>query len=368
MLFSYGSVVTGNLFYDRKEMQKSVEDFVEAKQAFMLKAPRRFGKTSLIKHVLEKKEIDYFYIDFRKTPRLELFNNHLLEYIYKQAGVKGTLLQIKENVMSFLRANKTTLKINLELFEASVELFQKEGPSDCERMADILDLAEQFAKDLDVTFYIVLDEFQDIKKLHTNSNEDILEMMRGAMQQHKNICYSFLGSNMTIMTEIFENSKSGFYNFCRKLKLESFDINEIIPEIKKAFKKIEVAFDKENDLKNVLIRLKGHPANTIMVMQNLEFQVKSDSIILIKQEHINKAYHNAVGEMNDLISEYIKEIKTKEHLHDVIYRMANNEEQILEPSPKQQKYKLLEKMGYITKVATGRYEIIDGFLEEDLRS
>jgi len=70
--------------------------------------------------------------------------------------------------------------------------------------------------------------------------------------------------------------------------------------------------------------------------------------------------------MSDLISEYIKEIKTKEHLHDVIYRMASGESQILDANSLRQKRAYLVDMGYIRRKSRGVYEIIDGFLKDEL--
>jgi AAA+ ATPase superfamily predicted ATPase len=366
MLFRYGSAVTGKFFYDRSDIQKRIGTLLVGGQSFMLKAPRRYGKTSLLKNVLQKKKFDYFYADFRKTPRLELFNNKLLEYLYSKMGIKGALKQLKENAVSFLLTHKTTVKVTLPLFEASVELFGSSDVREDERMVQILDLIEQTAKELDETFYIVLDEFQDVKKLSGVDKLDILEMMRGAMQQHENVCYMFAGSHMTLMTEIFENRKSPFFNFSRKFVLDGFDIDELQKELLKAFKSEGIVFESDELLLRLLDSLKGHPANTMLVMQLLENLVIEEDIKLITDSFIIKAYNEAREEMSDLISEYIKEIKTKEHLHDVIYRMASGEPQVLDSNSLRQKRAYLVDMGYIRRKERGVYEIIDGFLEEEL--
>jgi len=366
MLFQYGKAVSGNFFYDRNRAQAEVKKLLKSKQSFMLKAPRRYGKTSLIKQVLSKNEIDYFYIDLRKIPRLELFNEKLIDYIYSQVGIKGFLQKIKGNIIGFLREHKATIKINVELFEASVELFTREDISECERLVDALDMAEKFADDLGRTFYIVMDEFQDIKR-HGCKKMDVLEMMRGVMQHHDSMCYIFLGSHMTMMTEIFENKKSPFFNFCRKINLKAFDIDEIADELIDAFKTKQAVFENSNDLKAVLHRLKGHPANTMMVMQNLEFAVDDMEVKLISRADVEGAYQLAFEECTDLIGEYLREIQTKEHLHDVIYRIASKEKQALDSKLIYQKFSFLEKMGYLRKIARGEYEIIDGFLEDSLK-
>ena len=104
----------------------------------------------------------------------------------------------------------------------------------------------------------------------------------------------------------------------------------------------------------------------MLVMQLLENLVIEEDIKLIIDSFITKAYNEAREEMSDLISEYIKEIKTKEHLHDVIYRMASGEPQVLDSNSLRQKRAYLVDMGYIRRKERGVYEIIDGFLEEEL--
>ena len=365
MLFQYGKVVTGSHFYDRKEMQKKVLNFLKSGQSFMLKAPRRYGKTSLIKEVMRENNLDCFSIDFRKTPRLELFNDMLLEYIYSKMGIKGAIGQMKENAIAFLRQHKTTVGIKTDIFETSVEFFSNDKTSQDIRLTRALDFLENVAKEMNTRFYVFFDEFQDVKKI--TSEFDILELMRGAIQHHEHICYIFAGSNMTMMTEVFENKKSPFYNFCRKLKLDAFDITELAKEIQAALRKKKIAFASDELLLLLLQRLKGHPANTMLVMGIIESKMMDTQKIMIDQAIINEAYEEALEEMGDLISEYLKEIRTKEHLHDVLFRMANGEEQVLEPSSLQQKRKYLVDMGYLLHIDRGEYQIIDGFLEEDLK-
>ena len=365
MLFSYGRVVTGKQFYDRSKMQKKIQGYLNSSQAFMIKAPRRFGKTSLIKHVLVSNNIDYLYIDFRKTPRIEVINEMLIEFIYAQMGIKGALKQLQKNITSFLIQNKTNVKVNIGLFEASVELLSDVAQTQEEKLSSLLDLAQKVASELGVTFYCVMDEFQDIKKL--SSNYDLLELLRGTIQHHENVCYIFAGSHTTMMTEIFESKKSPFYNYCRRVELESFNIEELAREVTEAFKSIKVMFDSHESLLELLKRLKGHPANTMLVLSSLELFVIEDETVIIKQEHIDKAYDEAFDEMSGLINEYLRDIKSKEHLHDVIYRMANNEEQVLEASSLHQKKRYLVDMGYLRREERAEYKIIDGFLEDDLK-
>jgi AAA+ ATPase superfamily predicted ATPase len=365
MLFQYGKVVTGKYFFDRTQMQRQMREFVRMNQSFMLKAPRRFGKTSLIAHLLKKDNIEYLYIDFRKTPRVEIVNEKIIEHLYLKMGIRGALKKLQENAISFLLANRTTLSFKTGVLDASVELFSNSSLTQENKFIEYLDMLNQLAVDKGENFYIVLDEFQDIKKI-ASDNVDILERLRGALQHHSNLCYIMAGSNMSMMTEIFENSKSGFFNSCRKLNLEPFNIEELCKELIDAFKGKKIIFEKEDDLKDLLLRLKGHPANTILVMQNIEILSQQKELKFLTTQDLEEAYMRAFEELSDLINEYLKEIKSKEHLHDVIFRMARGENQLLDANSLRQKRGILLKMGYIGKLERGKYYIVDGFLEEDL--
>ena len=320
--------------------------------------------SSLLRKVSDL-EITPFYIDLRRISRLEQFNEALLEYAYSKIGVTGVIKQLSNNLMTFLKTHRTTLKINVEILETTVELFAQENSTVFDYFANTLSIAHQIAKESNQHFYMVLDEFQDIKRF-SSKEIDLLELMRAEIQHHSNITYVFLGSHMSIMTEIFENKKSPFFNFTRKLQMKPFELEELNDQILTAFKTLRVIFADDNDLCELLEKLGGHPANTMLVMQNIENIVKRDNVEVITQELIIKAYEDAYDELTDLFVEYLRDIQTKEHLHDVMYRLAKDEKQLLDSKLIYHKYSLLLEMGYIQKVEKGHYQIIDSLFKKFL--
>ncbi|MDD5203334.1 MAG: ATP-binding protein [Sulfurimonas sp.] len=363
MLFAYGRVVTGKYFYDRTKMRSDIKKLIDGGQSFMLKAPRRYGKTSLIKQLLQNDNKTYFYTDFRKVPRLELFNKQLLEYAYSLMGIEGAIKQLLENAFTFLNSHRATVSVAVGIFEASVELFAS-NKSEEDKFVAILKLLDQISKDKNETIYIVFDEFQDVIKM--SKDADIMELLRGEIQHHENICYMFAGSNMTMMTKVFENKKAPFYNFCRKKTLEPFDKEELGKEVVKAFKEKKIVFENDLIIKDLIERCGGHPANTMLVLQSIENHMEDEDIKMITKEIIDSCYKDARFEMNDLVVEYLKEIGNKEHLHDVIFRDANKQEHVLSASSLQQKRKALVDMGHLQKIDRGEYVIIDNFLRDEL--
>jgi hypothetical protein len=326
----------------------------------MIKAPRRYGKTSLILESLKNEK--FIYIDIRRVPRVDIIPNEIVEKAYEIGGVFGIVSKIKENVVRFLSNVKLDLKIDYKIIQASAEyLSSDEKTTPCQDLIFALKTVDNIGRSLNKTITIVFDEFQDIKKFSCD-NSDILELLRGELQHLKYIHSIFLGSIETIMNEIFENKKSPFFNYCRKLKLEAFEIDELSKELIEAFTIKEVTFENNSSFKSLLEKLSGHPANTMIVMQNLYYISLENNIKKITEMELNRAFENGYYEMLDLVEQYIIEIKNKKHYHDVLYNMANNSKQTLSPQALHQVRTGLLNMGYLQKMDKGEYKIIDNFL------
>ena len=359
-MFQVGKPVTGDNFFDRTKMKREVQRYIDSQQDFMIKAPRRYGKTSLIKEVL--KDMSYVYIDIRKAYDISKIPQEILEKGYSIAGIDSIFDKVKDNVVKFLSSVKLNLKIDYKIVEASASyLSEKKDQNSCEDLIIALQTLENIAQSLNQTIILVFDEFQDIKKFKCKSG-DILEVLRGTLQHFEHIHTIFLGSIETIMTSIFENKKSPFFNYCRKLKLEEFDIDELSGEILEVFKSKNILFKDEKDLKVLLNKLNGHPANTMIVLQNLYYiSLEQNKKLIIKDDMI-EAYKNGYYEMLDLVEQYIIEIKDKKHYHNVLSNIANNQKQTLSPQALHQVRKGLLDMGYLQKIDKGEYRIIDNFL------
>lgn len=365
-MFDYGKPVTGKNFFDRNTAKKDISSFVKNGTDFMLKAPRRYGKTSLIKEVLTG--VEYIYIDFRRVPRIGLIPEELLEQGYAIAGLKGFIQKAKNNAFSLIKEAKTSVKIDIGIVELGAEatFSGNTEKTECEKIVEALKIVDKIGKDLNMKITIVYDEFQDIKRLSCD-NGDILEVLRGTLQ-HLDFLHSiFLGSIESIMTDIFENKKSPFFNYCRKMNLEPFDIEELSKDLVSAFGEKKIVFENDTILLDVLKRLGGHPANTMLVMQVLYFMTLESKRKLVKKEDIQEAYRKAYYEQMDLVTQYISEMKTKKNHHDVLYRMARGEEQVLSPQALYQVRVGLVEMGLLVQKGRDEYLISDSFLEEYLK-
>lgn len=364
-MFQVGKPVTGKEFLDRTKMINEFEKNIKNYQNLMIKAPRRYGKTSLAKEVFARTEINYLFLDYRRTPRAELIAEKIIDYVYGLAGIDGFMKKITKNVMSFFQEHSKSIKIDLKIFTYTLEFLGEEKSAN-EKLMFAFDLAEQVAEDLKVKLYFVHDEFQDVVKLNAQK-EDILELLRSTLQHQNHLCHYFLGSNESMMTRIFESKKSPFFQFCRIMNLKGFNQKELLDQLLDKFKSKMIVFESNDQLLGLLERLNGHPANTMIVMQALYYLALDKDLKLMKSNELEKAYQTGYSESIDLIERYILDISSQKHYHDVIYRMANDEEQVLKGQALNQVLKGLMAKGYIYRVERGKYQIIDGFLIDYLR-
>ena len=269
--------------------------------------------------------------------------------------------------MGGIKEARLNASIDISIIELGAEIVvEKDRSSACEAMIAALDVVEKIGESLGKKITIVFDEFQDVKRFACDDG-DILEVLRGTLQHKRHIHSVFLGSIESIMTKIFENKRSPFFNYCRKIALEPFDIPELAKELIAAFKKRKILFEKEEDFIEFLKRLGGHPANTMQAMQALYYLCLEKDLPLIKKAHLEEAYERAYYEQLDLVEQYVTEMKGRKHYYDVMYRMARGEEQELTPQALYQVRRGLVDMGLLVQKGKDHYVIADSFLEAYLK-
>lgn len=363
-MFKVGMVVSGNNFYDRSASLKKISMYLDANQHFMLKAPRRYGKSSLIKQSLLMTENKiHISLNLQSYPNIQIMTDSILNKFYSQFKIKGFIQKAKNTVIDLIDEIKCSLKIDIDFIKLSLELANKKDIDQTSRLLQALDLIHSFADKKNINIIIFFDEFQDI----LNMDNNILNPLRATIQLHKNITYIFAGSIESIMNKIFINNNSSFYKFCRIMELEAFDIKELSSEIFELFKSKNISIEIK-DINFILHKLKAHPYNTAKTIQEIYFIALEYKLSKITIKDINKAYKNAYEETKKLLISDLEKTKSYKGLYTLIYNIANNNDINL---PSASKYILLQKladMALIKKRARSDYYIPDGFMIDYLMS
>ncbi len=355
-MFNSGSPVKGKDFIDRKKHLPLFKSYLDNNQHIMIKAPRRFGKTSLIKHIFEhEKDYEFIYIDLRLNHTLDSLSKQILDKAYSFVKIENFIKQTKNSLLNLLKSIKT---ISIpDIAEVTIDLVSKEN-NPIELFIHSLDVADKIASSKEINIKIIFDEFQDITKLY---DKHILEILRSAAQHHENITYVFLGSIETIMTEIFESKSSPFFHFASVIKLEGLDIEELYQYTIKQFDKQKIIYDK-NIIHQAIKFLGGHPEYSAKVLQTLYINATLEKISIDEQAIID-AISFRIIENRAYLDEIISKLKTKKHHFEVVYEMANGIEHTLDSATLYNTRVLLENIGVIKKIEKGQYEIVDIFLK-----
>lgn len=359
LLFEVGSPVTDIEFINRKEELKQLMYYIENQQNVMIKAPRRFGKTSLIKQSLLISKPNAIYIDLKRAPALSYITEQLLNEMYKIVGVNNFFQQFKESIAKFINTVKSSVSINIfEILRVTLEKIETEKNVE-ELFLYSLDTLEKLAHENSSNIVIILDEFQDIVKL---GSDKILDKMRAVVQHHKMITYIFAGSHETLMAKIFHSKSSPFFYFCRTMSIDGLNINDLSNHILEKLKLENIVVDFA-DLKQIFLTIDGHPYYSMKFMQILHYYCSVNDIKNIDTKVLNYALDKAIFETESYLQDIITKLKSKKYHYEVLYSLVNGIRSDLSSIIIFKTYTSLVDIGIISHVKRGCYKVTDPFLK-----
>lgn len=240
--FSYGTIVKGDNFYDRKEECERIVSTLSSQNNLVLFAPRRYGKTSLVFRAIEQLELQgiiCIYFDFLPVYSIETFVNYYIHAIEKKQSNLQKLVQTISTVVRNVRP-KLTFDVNgnpefgIDLLESKVTV---------QTLSEVLDLPEKLALK-GQKIVVIFDEFQEITKFDKFGFENLL---RSKIQQ-QNVNYLFLGSRTHLLIDMFTNKKRAFYNSASHLQLNTLPREETIVFLQQKFSGAGISIDKQTAL------------------------------------------------------------------------------------------------------------------------
>lgn len=355
-MFRTGSPVKGTDFIDRKKHLPIFKEYLNNNQHVMIKAPRRFGKTSLIKQVFEhEKSYEYIYVDLRRATNLKSLANQIIEKAYAFAGIENFFYTLKKSITGLLKSIQN-VKID-DIGEITLKFLENDNLDETEYFLHSLAVVEKIAAKKDLNIKFIFDEFQDILRISDNF---ILEQLRSIMQHHEKVTYVFLGSIETIMTKIFEDKTSSFFHFARVMQLEGLDIKELYDYTRNVFDSLDVKYD--NSLIMLLEFLKGHPDYSMQVLQSIYFKIKIDNLKEINEMLCIENLKIVIDENRAYLEELIMKAKQKKYHFEVLSSIANKLTAQVNPKTLYSVHSSLEDMGLIKKIDRAEYIINDIFL------
>jgi uncharacterized protein len=258
--FRYGPIALDEAFTDRDaEVAELRQDALNG-QDVVIFAPRRFGKTSLVRRVaqeLAKRKALVAEINLMFTPTKEKLAGRLAQEIAEH--LLGLVGRAKENlrVFSGLRITPT---ISVDPVDGSFS-FSFAGSHDPEDVDATLErlfrLLPEIAAERKRPVVLIIDEFQEI----VDVDPQLTKLLRSVFQEQPEVAHIYLGSKRHLMERIFNDQNEPFWRSAKRVEL-----GVIHPD---AFRSFIVAGFRDNgrdigdDVVNRLLAMTGgHPYAT----------------------------------------------------------------------------------------------------------
>jgi len=215
--FVYGEVVPASAFVDRvRELDRLVADLAAAQKIFLI-SPRRYGKSSLIRHALAA-------MAKRGALAVEVTVSSFSSYVAFLEGYARALTAAEtraDRVRAWLRDAVRSSKA--EVAGDRVAFPNARTDRDIARLAEeVFGLPAHLARARRRRVVVALDEFQAIGGFDGGSVEHAL---RAAVQQQRDVGYVFAGSEPSLMERML-GPRRPFYKAGPVIRLDKIPADE----------------------------------------------------------------------------------------------------------------------------------------------
>lgn len=211
--FKFGSIVEGNYFTDRAQEVAYIRQYIEGPNHLILISPRRFGKSSVVRKALRESGRDSITLNLQHMVSVNDLAAALLKELFKAHPL--------EQLRHFFTHFRVIPTISSNPLTGAIEVAFQPGMDSTVVLEDVMALLDRVGGNGE-RLVIVLDEFQEILDIAPHLDKQL----RAIMQQQQQINYILLGSQESMMTDIFENKKSPFYHFGELMRLKKLPYDD----------------------------------------------------------------------------------------------------------------------------------------------
>lgn len=282
-------------FCNRERETATIADALNNGRNLTLIAPRRMGKTGLIRHSFykikeEHPDIITLYMDIFATQSLgdlvRLFASTVL-------GQLDSVPQKAMNrIMQFIRSCRPVFTFDefTGIPKVTIDINPTEEESTLKEIFEYLASSEKRC-------YIAIDEFQQITEYPEKGVEALL---RSYIQFIPNVNFIFAGSKKHVMQEMFTSSKKPFYQSTQILTIDTIDCNEYAGFAMEHFAKHNTNLPKEM-FESIYTSYSGHTWYVQYLLNRL-YGYNSD----VNMELINSARSQIIDELSYSYADLLK--------------------------------------------------------------
>ncbi|MDD3466273.1 MAG: ATP-binding protein [Campylobacterales bacterium] len=262
--FYFGNEVHNDEFCNRANELAELKTDVNNGLNILLYAPRRFGKTSLLKKLQDELKNDentkVVFFDWMSISSVEEF---LEKYFHSIASslesTSDKVLKLFKEMLQ-IRPNITMKLSNVGDVTYGVSFAKKELESSFE---DIINLPFQYTQKSGKKVVVIFDEFQEVEQF------EIEKKLRTLIQAHgSTVSYIFSGSKKSILSAMFNDKNRAFYKSVKRLIIKEISLDDWILFAKDRFTQTNKIIE-ETHIKTIFEITNGFP----YYMQQLLYHV-----------------------------------------------------------------------------------------------
>ncbi len=216
--FFYDVMIEKEDYCNREEEIEQLIKWTEAGRKMVIYAPRRYGKSSLIKNIIghnfqSKRNHLTIYINLMEVQSLENIAERILysfrEVIKSKFPVKANFNTIIESFKGLSLALSLDPTTQLPSVEVNPLL-----ESDKKNIGQIFTIIKNLS--IKYKIFLIFDEFQDISLVPQAAG-----IMRSELQNLKAVPIAILGSKKHLLNQMFARNNSPFFNFGDEVILQA---------------------------------------------------------------------------------------------------------------------------------------------------
>lgn len=242
--FKFGNAVCGDSFYDRRDsFQKLYTRLSGGSCNVVMYAPRRYGKTSLVKKVLARLTDEGTPTICLNLNKIETIEKFCEQYAAAICSLVGKGHETANLLATYLAHLHPTVSVGGNAW-LSVR-FDYGAKMTSDSLSNVLDFANRIATEkLKHRIVVAFDEFQEIERL-----SPILPLegiFRGCIQEHDSVGYVFFGSKTHLLRRMFGDRSRPFYKSASTIRLDRPPVDESEAFVARRFAARSIGIDKSD--------------------------------------------------------------------------------------------------------------------------
>lgn len=279
--FKFGTLVDGEFFTDRVTELESIQRMLDSENHLVLISPRRFGKSSLVAKAVKASGRPSISLNMQNMLSIEDFASKILRELFR--------LYPLERIRHLMTHFRIAPMISTNPITNGIDVSFQPVINGIVLLEDAMALLEKVSTE-NKKLIVVFDEFQEIM----NIRKGLDKQLRSIMQEQQHLNYILLGSQESMMTEIFERKKSPFYHFGKLMHLSKIPYEDFRTYVAERLPLKEAS---QNSVVNDILSFTGlHPYYTQQLSAQVWEMITYDKLF----DNVVSEAVNAIIQAHDL--------------------------------------------------------------------